>query len=52
MIKLITICTCSVSSQYGRSSAYLCSKNKEIVQGSIYVCIFIYKKNKVSLVYS
>ena len=26
MIKLITLCTCSLSSQYGRSSAYLCRK--------------------------
>ena len=35
MIQLITICTCSLSSQYGSSSAYLCCENKEIDQASI-----------------
>ena len=34
MIKLITICTCSLSSQYGSGSAYLCCEDKEIDQGS------------------
>ena len=43
MINLITICTCSLSSQYGSSSAYLCCENKEIDQGSIYVFSFLYK---------
>ena len=43
MIRLITICTCSLSSQYGRSSAYLCCENKEIDQGSVYVFSFLNK---------
>ena len=44
MIKLITICTCSLSSHYGSSSAYLCCENKEIDKGSIYVfSFFLYK---------
>ena len=29
MIKQITICTCSLSSQYGKGSAYLCCEDKE-----------------------
>ena len=52
MIKLIKICTCSLSSQYGRGSAYLCCENKEIDQGSIYVVCFFYKYNKIILVNS
>ena len=43
MIKLITICTCSLSSQYGSGSAYLSCENKEIDQGSIYVFSFLNK---------
>ena len=40
MIKLITICTCSLSSQYGKSSVYLYCQDKEIDQSSIYVFSF------------
>ena len=41
MIKLIIICTCSISSQYGRSSTYLCFEDKDIDQGIIYVFSYI-----------
>ena len=37
MLFIITICTCSLSSQYGSGSAYLCCEVKEIDQRSIYV---------------
>ena len=38
MINLITLCTCSLLSQYGSRSAYLCCENKEIDQ-DIYIHI-------------
>ena len=47
MIKLVTICTCSLSSQYGSGSAYLCCENKEIDQGSIYVFSFLINQRKL-----
>ena len=47
MIKLITICTCSLSLQYGSGSAYLCCEDKEIDQGSIYVFSFLINQIKL-----
>ena len=45
MIKLISICTCSLSSQYGRSSAYLCCEDKEIDRVVFMFLVFDKSKN-------